>query len=516
MKNKLLIFSLLISTMISCNDDILEQTNPNSITPASFWLTESDAEKGIIGAYSPLSGVRYYGRMFVFASDYRDDIVNGYALSPRTSAGSFQGTSTGTGTNVVWEEAWKCIVRSNLVLANVPNIEMDETKKNHILGEALFVRSLAYFDLLNLYRNVPLVTEPLTGEQANTIAQANPDDVFAKLAIDLQEAINLLPPTRVGVDLGRATSGAASALLAKVYLSTGNYGQAETVLRDIISSNAYSLVDDYGDNFRSTTENNSESVFEIQLSNNGNRAWGGDGQGTGRANSVIPDIAPPGFTNQNGMRINQWVLDLFLDEQTVNGEIDPRAFYTMFWNTTETTNYEGAELSSKTYTDKTYLDLFPATDTRVFGNKYVFADAEDGFSQAVFHQGNMNWRLIRYSDILLYFAESIMQGGANPATQEAVDAINEIRSRADMPLFDLSMTWQDVMDERVKELSLEHSRYYDLLRWGMVKERIVDIPGIKNESAGVGSYQPGREYMDIPQKDLDVNPNLKHNTGYTN
>lgn len=516
MKNKLLIFSLLITTIISCNDDILEQTNPNSITPASFWLTAEDAEKGIIGAYSPLSGVRYYGRMFVFASDYRDDIVNGYALSPRTSAGSFQGTSTGTGTNVVWEEAWKCIVRSNLVLANVPNIEMDETKKQNILGEALFIRSLAYFDLLNLYRNIPLITTPISVEEANTISQSNPNDVFAQLATDLQEAKDLLPPARVGAELGRATSGAAAALLAKVYLSTGNYTQAETILRDIVSSNAYSLVDDYGDNFRSTTENNSESVFEIQLTNNGNRGWGGDNQGTGRANSVIPDIAPPGFTNQNGMRINQWVLDLFLDEQTVNGEIDPRTFYTMFWNTTETTNYEGVELSSKTYTEKTYTELFPATDTRIFGNKYVFADAEDGFSKAVFHQGNMNWRLIRYSDVLLYFAEAIMQGGANPATQEAVDAVNKIRSRADMPLFDLGMTWQDVMDERVKELSLEHTRYYDLLRWGMVKERIVDIPGIKSESAGVGSYQPGREYMDIPQKDLDVNKNLNHNPGYSN
>ena len=106
-----------------------------------------------------------------------------------------------------------------------------------------------------------------------------------------------------------------------------------------------------------------------------------------------------------------------------------------------------------------------------------------------------------------------MDGGASAATQEAIDAVNLVRARADMPPF-ATMTWQDVMDERVKELSLEHYRYFDLLRWGLVKERIVDVPDIKSESGGVGAYQPGREYLDIPQRDLDLNPNLEHNPGY--
>jgi len=503
--------SILIG-LFGCDDELLDQENPNSITPATFWQTGDDLEKGVIGAYSPITGVQYYGRMFVFGTDYRDDVINGFAVSPRTAAGRFQGTSDVAAVRVIWQEGWKAIVRANEAIFQATDIEMDGARKAELTGEALFIRSFVYFDLVNLWRNIPLITTPLTFDEANSVTQAAPEAVFTQLASDLETARQVLPRTRTGNGVGRATWGAASAMLAKVHLTTGNHTAAESVLREIVASGLYSLVDDYQDNFRSTTENNSESVFEWQMINDGNTGWGGDNPNTGRANSIIPDFAPQGFTNQNGMRVNQWALDLFLDETTVNGEIDPRTFATFFWDTEETTMYQGQVLSSKTYGNQGYQEARPG-DTNIYGSKYVLADVEDGNEQAVFHRGDMNWRVIRYADILLYLAEAVMQGGASPATQEAIDAVNLVRDRADMPLL-TAMTWQDVMDERVKELSLEHYRYYDLLRWGMVKERIVDIPGIKSESGGVGAYQPGREYLDIPQTDLDLNSNLSRNPGY--
>ena len=106
-----------------------------------------------------------------------------------------------------------------------------------------------------------------------------------------------------------------------------------------------------------------------------------------------------------------------------------------------------------------------------------------------------------------------MDNGGN-ATQAAVDAVNEVRARVDMPPFGLEMTMDDIRDERVKELTLERTRYFDLLRWDMVKERIVDTPGIKSESGGTGAYRPGREYLDLPQNDLNLNSNFRHNPGY--
>ena len=95
----------------------------------------------------------------------------------------------------------------------------------------------------------------------------------------------------------------------------------------------------------------------------------------------------------------------------------------------------------------------------------------------------------------------------------ALNAINEVRQRADMPAL-ASITMQDIEDERVKELSIERTRYFDILRWGKVVEKIVNRPELKSESSGTSSYKPGREYIDIPQNEIDANPNFKHNPGY--
>lgn len=508
---KISYLTLLLSLMFvfSCEEDLLEQTNPNALTPDTFWRNEEDATKAIVGAYSPFTDIWYYSRIEIFLSDYRDDVVNGFATSERTNPGRFEGISAANMNQWVWRVIWKIISRTNEILVNVPEIDMDQTLRNSILGEAHFLRALNYFNAVNNWLNIPLITEPITIEEAKVISQAPPDEVWAQIVSDLQQAQNLLPSVWEGDNLGRATSGAATALLGKVYLYRQQYDLAKTEFQKVINSGIYSLVDNYADNFSSFTENNTESVFEIQFTSDENRGWGGDRAGIGRTNSFTPDIAPQGFTGQDGMRINQWVLDLFLDERTINNEVDPRAFNTLFWRTDETTTYEGEVLAATIYEGKTYQEAYNASENRIFGKKYLGLD--EGVSTANFQASPNNLRLIRYADVLLMFAEAeFMLGGS---TQAAVDAINEVRARVDMPAFN-SITMQDIEDERVKELTLERTRYFDLLRWGKVKEKIVDTPGIKNESGGVGAYQPGREYIDIPQNELDNNPNFKHNPGY--
>ncbi|MDF9797794.1 tetratricopeptide (TPR) repeat protein [Catalinimonas alkaloidigena] len=508
-----LTLTALLAATVSCNEELLEQTNPNALTPSTFWRNAEDATKGIIGAYSPFTDIWYYSRMHIFVSDYRDDIVNGFATSDRTNPGRFAGTSDQNAVLWVWSAIWKSISRTNEVLANVPEIEMDEGLKNNILGEAYFLRAYNYFELLKNWLNVPLITEPVTSiEESSTVSQASPEQVWEQVIADLKQAQSLLPESWDGGNLGRATTGSATALLGKAYLFTEEYDQASMEFQKIISSSQYSLVVDYADNFSAFTENNQESLFEVQFIADENRGWGGDAAGIGRTNSFTPDIAPPpAFTGQDGMRINNWVLDLFLDERTVDGQIDPRAFITLFWDTEEITVYEGDTLAATIYDGKTFQEVFPG-DERVFGKKYL--EIDQGFSTANFQQSSANLRLIRYADVLLMFAEAEMMANGGSATQEAVDAVNQVRSRVNMPPLDMSMSIQDIRDERVKELALERVRYYDLLRWDMVKEKIVDTPGIKSESGGTGLYQPGREYLDLPQNELNNNSNLKHNPGY--
>lgn len=510
-----LFFTLLaiFAFAVNCSEDKLNQINPNAVTPASFWKTAEDAEKGIFGAYSPFTHIWYYTRFEIFASDYRDDVVNGFNTSERTAVGYFSGTSDSNATFWIWSAIYQCITRSNEVLANVPDIDMDPTARDNILGEAYFIRAFNYFNLLNNWLNVPLITVPISEiEQPNLIEQAPPADVWAQIESDLKNAQQLLPDSWPANHIGRATSGAASGLLGKVFLYQQKYAEAKAEFSKIMDGR-YQLMDDYAHNFTEEFENNAESLFEIQLIADGNGAWGADAPGRGKGAAYQPDLAPTGFTNQNGMRINEWVLDLFMDEQTINGEIDPRAFTTLFFDSDETTEYRGKTLVSRTYQNKTYEEAFPNGGTNIFANKYLdweFNGHTDS-QQGGWHGSGNNLRMLRYADVLLMFAEAEFMLSGSSA--DALDAINQVRARADMPAF-TEITMQDIEDERVKELTFERTRYFDLLRWGKVVERIVNNPDLKSESAGTGAYKPGREYIAIPQNEIDGNPNFKQNPGY--
>lgn len=511
----LILLTAIMFMHVSCSEEFLDQVNPNAITPSSFWKSAEDARKGIYGAYSPFTHIWYYTRFEIFTSDYRDDVVNGFNTSERTAVGYFSGTSDSNATFWVWSAIYQCITRANEVIANVPNIEMDVEERNNILGEAYFIRAYNYFKLLNNWRNVPLITTPISDiEQPNQILQAPPADVWAQIESDLNNAKELLPGSWPDDLKGRATSGAATGLLGKVFLYQEKYSEAKTEFAAVMSSGTYSLMDDYAHNFTEEFENNAESLFEIQLVADGNSGWGADAPGRGKGAAYQPDLAPSGFTNQNGMRINDWVLDLFMDERTVNGEVDPRTYTTLFFDGDDSTTYQGKVLKSRTYLDKTYAEAFTTGGTSTYANKYLdwqyngHADSQD---QGGWHGSGNNLRLLRYADILLMFAEAeFMLSGSSAA---ALDAINQVRERVDMPPF-TSITMQDIEDERVKELSLERTRYFDLLRWGKVVSRIVDNPDLKSESAGTGAYKPGREYIAIPQNEIDGNPNFKQNEGY--
>ncbi|WP_139955937.1 RagB/SusD family nutrient uptake outer membrane protein [Flavicella sediminum] len=500
----------------NCSDDFLNQDNPNVLVPSSFWSTADDANKAIIGAYSPFIAITYYARFEIFLSDYRDDVVNGFNPSDRTAAGNFNATADRNAPRWMWEAQYRGVARANDVLFYVPNIDMDATDKENILGEAYFIRAFNYFNLVNNFLNVPLITIPATQiAKPNSIPQADPADVWIQIEADLKKAQTMLPNSWPASQTGRARAKAATGLLGKVYLYQGKYMEAKTEFLKIMDG-SFELMDNYAHNFSEEFENNKESLFEIQLLSDGNQGWGADASNSGSGSAFQADLAPVGYTNQNTMRVNQWALDLFLDEQTINNEVDPRTYTTFFWNSAVTTQYEGKTLSSRTYLNTSYPDAYSATGTNIFGNKY--ADWEyNGKSQSRdggWHASGNNLRILRYADILLMFAEAEFM--LNGSTIAALDAINEVRARVDLAPH-LVITMQDIEDERIKELTFERTRYFDLLRWGKVKSRIVDNSEFKSESGGTGSYKAGREYLAIPISELDANDNdakFKQNPGY--
>jgi hypothetical protein len=504
---------LLLVFVTACDKNLLDVTDENRLSQDVFWQNADEANRAIIGAYSPLAIQLYWGRMMILFTVYRSDAVNPVNnKGVITDATNFDTPPSFPRLAEIWGEIWKPIFRANNILENVPQIEdpnFSAEQRNNILGEARFLRALQNFYLITMFRNVPLITKPAESLDEIRQAPAAPEEVWQQIITDLKEAQNLLPQSWGDANMGRATSGAATALLGKTYLyrsgieGVNEYGAAATEFKKIIDAGNYALMANHADNFGNDKENNQESLFEIQHDDVTIGWTGGDTPNDLRAAAWEPDLAPPGFTSQAGMLVNSWVKDAFLAEKTVDGAIDPRAFSTLLWNEEGVMIYE-----------KTFQEGFAANLDLLGIRKYL--DFRSGKAQSDFGFGGqastINWRLIRYSDVLLMYAEA--ENEANGGSAAALAALNEVRQRANMPVrttTDQNTLRQQIRDERVLELIFEGDRYLDLLRWGLVPTAITDE--LKSNTGG-SKYQAGREYLPIPSIEINTNKLYPQNPGY--
>lgn len=514
--------TLVLILMLGCNDDLLEQTNPNQLTTDSFWQTAEDAELGLIGAYSPLSVVTSYGRMANLMTSYRSDAIRPFDFSCCYNVANFKNTPNDSRMREVWRSWWKVIFRANQILENVPNIEMDQAQKDRILGQAYFLRAFVGFNLMNIWENIPFTTTSAKEIEDFFQTQIGPDEIRPILISDLEQAKNLLPASWPESDLGRATSGAAATLLGKVYLYNQQWSEAEAQFSEVIGGQhaSYDLVTDYASLFTSEDGDNSvESVFEIQLASNNTQIWGEDAANVDRAAIFQMDFSPPGFTNQPSAIVNQWAFDLFMSEQTNGGETDPRAFATMTWN------YPGAMVFEKTWAEAVPIIALAIgnnsgesydEDNLITVRKYLlFGEGFEGGVTPTRSYNGINWKAIRFADVLLMYAEA--QNELNNTT-EALQALNRIRARADMPAItttDQAELRAAIRKERILELSFEGDRFQDLKRWGIITDRFT--PGDTNDlrTDAAQDFVPGKhERLPIWQNDIDTNPNLVQNPGY--
>ena len=513
----ILLFVIAFQLSISaCKEDFLELTNENQVSPEVFWQDEGHAKQAIIGAYSPMGNQFAWGRMRVLMTTYRGDAVNPGRLVPGlTQASNFSVDPAWGNLSSSWGEFWKVVFRANEILEQVPLIEdplFTEESRNAILGEAYFLRALQYFYLLTQFRNIPLTTE--AAEVLSEVRQppAAPAAVWQQIISDLQEAQDLLPNAWDDANLGRATWGAATGLLGKTYLyrsgleNVNEYGLAAAEFKKIIDSRIYELTDDHADNFvsgsdREFGDNNKESLFEIQLDNTA-VGWGADTPNDLRTAAWEPDLAPPGFTSQTGIFANQFVLDAFLAEPNNDGGVDPRAQATLLYNFPGAMVYETPFLEA--FTDPGTIAIRKGLDFREGKRASDFGFG--GFGS------DINWKIMRYADILLMYAEA--ENEVNGGSAQALDALNQVRARSNMSeraASDQATLRQQIRDERLLELVFEGDRYMDLFRWGMIPEAItLDL----RQNLGSVDYQPDREYLAIPQIEIDTNPFYEQNEGY--
>jgi starch-binding outer membrane protein, SusD/RagB family len=562
--NIILTMLALIGGMTACNDE-LDVQNPNNQTTYDFGNTESDLEEAIIACYNRVRLEGTFSRVGYTMDAVRGDEV--WNSSQQWYLEYDNLNSPGTidiGDMWIWRDCYHVVNRTNFVLSKVDGVDMSDDSYNKIAGQALFLRSLAYYELATYYQTVPLITDYASYSDINTMYASNntQDEVFDQIEADLTKAMQILPSRNAGGEFakGRATSGAAAGYLARAYMFRHKYAEANAVLKDIIAGKygTYKLTDDYGDNFKegSAYENNSESLFEVQFMDYGTGGTDEEWTPTNisseatQGHAVESNYASQQLGSWGDLAGAPWLYNLFRKENCTDDRLDPRLYWTLVTYESEYSSYTGLKTAAYPNGDprsntvyKQDLTATPLSNSAQGGISIAkFTNARNNIYSSIttgLHCG-INLRLMRYSDVLLRAAEC--ENEINGPTQTAIDYINLVRERValkDLKLSDFpsadALFEQIANVERPKEFGCENGRGIDLLRWGffyntdrlnqLVKHAYYKLDGkastdeLTAETASASSFQyyyKGHEYFPIYQSTLNANPNLTGNSANKN
>lgn len=566
MKNryKILIMLALTGGMTACND-ALDVINPNNQTTYDFGNTESDLQEAVIACYNRIRLEGTYARVGYTLDAVRGDEVWNSSQQWYLEYDNLNSPGTiGIGDEWPWRDNYHVVNRTNFVLSKVDGVKMAEASYNQIAGQALFLRSLAYYALATYYQTVPLITDYASYSDINTMYASNntQDEVFDQIEADLTKAMQMLPSRDKGGEWakGRATSGAAAGYLARALMFRHKYAEAYAVLKDIIAGKygQYDLMADYGDNFRegAAYENNKESLFEVQFLDYG--TGGTDEEWTPvnispeatQGHAVESNYGSQELGSWGDLAGSPWLYNLFKKENCTDGRLDPRLYWTLVTFENEYSAYTGLKTAAYPNGDPRSNTIYQKdlTATPLSNNAQggisiaKFTNARNNLYSSItngLHCG-INLRLMRYSDVLLRAAEC--ENEINGPTQVAIDYINLVRRRValkDLKLSDFksadALFEQIANVERPKEFGCENGRGIDLLRWGffydagrlnqLVEHGYYKLDGkasteeLTAETATSSSfkyYYKGHEYFPIFQSTLNANPHLVGNSANKN
>jgi starch-binding outer membrane protein, SusD/RagB family len=524
MRNRRLLTTVLAGTLLGssllagCAD--LELTNPNEQSSSSFWRTADDAQRGLTATFNSLQLLGTFSRWTAFANDIRSDIGTA-RTSPWGDLANFNAFQLNDYNFEVnrhlWIHNYELVGRANQVIARVPGIDMDVTDRDRVVGQAKFLRALGYYNLVTLFENVPLLTEPAAPDLRP--AAAEPSATFAQIERDLVDAAAVLPPTWDDADAARPTKYSALAMLGRVRLQMAGvlsqpakWGEAATALGEVVSSGRYDLLPDYQDNFRESKDfgfRNVESVFEVSNE---------DMYPAGVTGMSFPKMIGPCYRNNipaqefnptfcDG-RPTRWYVDEFAKSKTAGGLPDPRMDVTLLYD-----RPDRAAESVYGHPRGSYFVDNPGSaqreDTMIFFRKY--GEWERNEDQR--WDNPINYKVIRYADVLLMQAEALNESGQ----AGALVPLNRVRQRAGKAAIAGALSKEALRDtilmERMFELGLESSRFNDLRRHGLMSTAF--LPTLKARDPDFNSFVVGKsERLPIPTTERNRNANLEQNPGW--
>jgi hypothetical protein len=499
MMKKIVYFPLnvvLILTLLLSGCDFLNRSPYDSVDTSQGFQTLADAEAAINAAYQPLQWAKLYNMRIwtldIIAGNSEVGAGGGTDGEETVDLANFIADADNFAALDLWRGPSPGILRCNFVLQKVPAMNIDETIKGRILGEAHFLRAHYYFLLVRLFGGVPLQTEPADSESDLLLPRASVEEIYELIVEDLDQAITLLPQrsTYTQEHIGRATKEAAMAELARVYLTHyQDYEHYQLVvdLCEEIRKMGYQLEANYADLWNPLKQNGVESIFEVQYYGKTNYDfWSNENQSswlstfTGPRNSGMA-AGCYGWNQPTAEFVSQYETGDVRKEKTI--------FYT----------------GCPTFDGMTYSSAYSTTGYNV--RKFLLTKTQS----PDYNTSNQNWVVTRYADVLLMKAEALNEMGQ---TTLAEAPLYEVRCRAGLTnrstiegLSQMQMR-EKIIHERRMELAFEGHRWFDMIRY---KDNYA-----LNFLHSIGKTAATNKHLllPIPTQEREANPKLTQNPGW--
>ncbi|MCF0057428.1 RagB/SusD family nutrient uptake outer membrane protein [Dyadobacter sp. CY356] len=572
MKKITILFSaVILGILSSCSDKFLD-VNPKAALSSTTLQNKVGVNALLVGAYALLDGwataegaYRSYNvgaDNWVYGSVASDDAHKGTNAGDQPPISLIE-TGNIASDNIYFRGKWRGmydgIARTNDVLQNLAKAtDFTDAERAQVTAEARFLRGNYHFELKKMYNMVPYIDEKTYDpNNLESTKLPNSTDIYPNIEADLKAAYDVLPTSQS--QPGRPTKWAAGALLAKVYLFQKKYAEAKTILEAIVASGKYSLMAKYHDNFQASTNNNAESIFEVEYSVNDGAAGGENGNigstlnypyGGGAFTTCCGFFQPSNNlvnafkTDANGLPLLDTYDDLDIpNDQGIEstapftpyaGPLDPRLDWTVGRRGIPYLDW-GVHPGKAYIRDQTYGGPYSP-------KKHVSHKSDPSFASNNRLNAN-NFRMIRYAQVLLWLAEIETEIGS---LDKARAYVNQIRARAARPegfvknadgtpaanyvIKEYTSAWPDqayarkaVRFEERLELGMEGNRRYDLVRWGIAAETMNAyylMEGTKRAYLKGAQFVKGKhEYFPIPIQEIlnsqvGGKPTLTQNSGY--
>jgi putative outer membrane protein len=531
----------MLTGFTSCSD-FLDRYPTEELSDGSFWKTKTDAEMAVSDIY------RCLPTWDVDEDINSDNAVHGIKwANGNVSKGVYDPADQG------WSGDYGYIRRCNLVLQKLEEMELSQSDKESIAGQAHFFRAYIYFGLIRQFGDVPYIDQPLKLTDVEDITRTPKDEIYTKVMADFDKAISYLPEEWPATQWGRITKGAAMAMKARAALYFGNWETAAAAAKSVMDLNKYDLYDKentgkYQELFWEKTDGCEEIILAVQYN------------APDKTNYLIGWECFP-TKGWGGLNPTQSLVDAFEDsegapiskskiysEKNPFANRDPRLEVNILHDGEEMYGVTIKVAPLKSSGSTGIAQHGDATATGYYQQKWLDPSIDP---QSAGWEMGKDWVTIRYAEVLLTYAEA--KNEVSPLDDLAFEAVNQIRRRVGMP--ELQKTdatkptycaTQDDLRQRIRnewrvEFALEGGkRQWDIRRWGIAKDvlnapflgikyKMVDDP-INADSKDGGKvcvlYEgdnvklAGSRYEDhnyiypIPQSEIDLNPKLTQNPGY--